>query len=91
MIHSTAKHFRSSLPLIFMLSMCVSLVSVCVDDSDGGGGVGVWTGYDPWRRGSVLGLITVTSLPNDKKKVGSLLVGVILSQVPYRFNIFSFP
>ena len=29
--------------------------------------MGVWNGYDPWRRGSVLGLITVTSLPNDKK------------------------
>lgn len=35
-------------------------VSVCVADSDGGGGMGVWNGYDPWRRSSVLGLITVT-------------------------------
>ena len=46
--------------------MCVS-VSPCVADSDGGGGVGVWNGYDPWRRGSVLGLITVTSFPNNRK------------------------
>lgn len=42
-------------------------MSLCVADSDGGGGAGVWNGYDPWRRGSVLGLITVTSLPKDKK------------------------
>ena len=35
-------------------------VSVCVADSEGGGGMGVWNRYDPWRRSSVLGLITVT-------------------------------
>lgn len=27
----------------------------------------VWNGYDPWRRSSILGLISVTRFPNGSK------------------------